>query len=179
MSDPINSQTYSLKYLPEEDRLLLSMEINPEQEWAVLVTRSLIKKLLGALASILENRPSQATGQSGHLRHSILQFEHSTAVDVSAARGETRKEERPARTLLAPPRLAREIKLTPKEDGSVVMIFDDGDRNLTVDLTAARVHVFIGIVLELAGGAGWDFPTIASWLAGAAPDAAPAHVQLH
>jgi hypothetical protein len=104
-------------------------------------------------------------------------LEHRQALARAAASGETRRNE-PLRPLVAAPRLIREIKVTPKPEG-VVVVLDDKERALTIDLDGPRLHSFLAALVEVATNAGWDLPRIASWLDAAPPSGTPGATVVH
>lgn len=58
------------------------------------------------------------------------------------------------------------MKITSRDDGGAVLVFDEGEKYLTFDLTPQRVHLFMAAILDIAGTAEWDFPPLAAWLDG-------------
>ena len=170
---------YHLKYFAEEDRLLISVDVAPAQEYAMMVTRRLLRQVLEFLSANFAKMKAEALGRDPSVQNTVLNFEHRHAVDEATATGDARKDEQ-HRSLIAPPLLVREIKVNPKPDGGATLSFYDGKQYLTVDLTAQRVHVFIAAVLDIAATSGWDFPPIATWLDRAAgADPGPAGRVMH
>lgn len=99
------------------------------------------------------------------VRDTVLGFEHQAAVSAAVAGGDARRNT-PAKALIAVPRLVRSAKITPRPDGSAVLVFDEGEKQLTLDLTAQRLHLFMAAILDIAGTAEWDLPPLAAWLEG-------------
>ena len=64
------------------------------------------------------------------------------------------------------PRLVQTVKITPRPDGSAVLVFDEGEKHLTLDLTAQHLHLFMAAILDIASTAEWDLPSLATWLEG-------------
>jgi hypothetical protein len=163
MTADATSGNFHLSYDAEEDRLLVSVDVASDQHYAMALTRRLAKLLLGALAQRQVNARADALGKNQLLRDTVLTFEHAQAVAAAMSSGDTKRNQ-PKKPLLAPPRLIREIKLAPKEDGGVIIVLDDKTRIMTIELNRARAHSFMAGVLDLAAGAAWDLPVIAAWL---------------
>lgn len=148
MTAQASSANFHLSYNAEEDRLLVSVDVAPEQEYAMALTRRLAKLLVGALADMQVHRKVEIVGKNPLLRDTVLNFEHATAVAAAISSGETKINEQ-RKPLLAPPRLIREIKLTPKEDGGSLVVLDDKQQVLKIDMSPQRVHSF------MAGVSSW------------------------
>jgi hypothetical protein len=167
MTAQATAGNFHLGYDAEEDRLLVSIDVAGDQHYAMALTRRLAKLLVGALAEMQVRQRADAAGKPPQWRDTVLNFEHAQAVAAGMSSGDT-KLNQPKKPLLAPPRIIREIKLTPKEHGGVIMILDDKNQILTIDLTRARAHSFMAGVLDIAARAAWDLPLIAAWLEQAA-----------
>lgn len=163
MSVQASAPRYNVRYVATEDRLLVSIDIPPDREFAMSLTRRLAKQLIGALATIHAKRREAETPANPTVRDTVLGFEHQAAVGAAVSGGDARKNTA-AKTLIAVPRLVRTVKITPKPDGSAVLVFDEGEKYLTLDLTPQRVHLFIAAILDIAGTAEWDLPPLATWL---------------
>ena len=61
-------------------------------------------------------------------------------------------------------KLVHEIKLVPKPDGGLSLIFNNSDQLLTIEVASDRVHMVIATFVQIAERAGWEFPPAASWL---------------
>jgi len=154
---------FHLSYDAEEDRILIAVDVDPGRRYAMALTRRLAKLVLGALADFAGRHSAGSAQTDPQRRDTVLTFEHSSAVEAALASGET-KTHQPAKPFVQPARLVREVKLTPKDDGDVVMALFDRNQVLTLDLSPARMHSFMAGLLELAASAGWDLPRIAAWL---------------
>jgi hypothetical protein len=151
MTVRINANQFSLKYLPDEDRLLFSVAMSPEHELGVLLTRRLTRSFTDALC-----------------KHAPAGEAAAAAPAATQQQGAEKKEEPRAKTLAVPPRLVREIHLAPKENGDIAIAFDNGEQQLVLDVSANRIAAVTGIFLDLASRAGWNFTDIASQPAQAA-----------
>ena len=161
----VTAQVYHLRHLVQEDRVLLAVDISPQHELAMLITRRLLRNVVTALAKMVTER----AGAMGAMRDTILDFEHSSRVASALAEGHIRDENRnpqEAKQLAAPLRLVQEVKVVSKKDGGVSLVFDNREQMLTLEVAPDRVHVVIETFLKIAGRAGWDFPPIAAWLEG-------------
>jgi hypothetical protein len=158
--------SFHLRHDAEEDRVLVLIDTNDANQYGMALTRRLAKLLLGSLADLEVKRRGQSGTADPARREAVLSFEHQHAVSQSLSSGETRRNE-PARPLVAAPRLVREIKLTPNASGGVALALDDKANAMTIQLDPQRLHSFMAALLEVAAGAGWDLPRIATWLEGA------------
>lgn len=165
MNVQASAPAYNIHYNAEEDRLLISIDVPPDREFAMSLTRRLAKHLVGTLAVVHAKRREAATPANPVARDTVLRFEHQAAVGAAVAGGDARKNT-PAKALIAMPRLVRSAKITPRPDGSAVLVFDEGEKQLTLDLTAQRLHLFMAAILDIAGTAEWDLPLLAAWLEG-------------
>jgi hypothetical protein len=181
----LSAVSYHVSYSAEEDRLLISLEVSPEREYAMGLTRRLAKLLIGALADLqvkkkdadraaeptiarpAGRRKLEALRRDPVVRDTVLSFEHTHAVAQSIATGDTRPRAR-GKPLVSAPLLIREVKITPKQDGGAIVHLDNRQQVLTLDLDARRIHSLMAGILELAEKVGWDFPVIAAWLERAA-----------
>jgi hypothetical protein len=161
----VTAQVYHLRHVLKEDRVLIAVDISPQQEFAMLITRRMLRNLVSALAKLVTDRAASM----GALRDTILDFKHSSSVAAALAEGHIRDENRnpeQAKQFAVPLRLLQEVKLVSKKDGGVSLILSNGEQVLTLEVSADRVHVVIETFLKIAERAGWDFPPIASWLEG-------------
>lgn len=154
MTVQINANQFSLKYIPDEDRMLFCVTISAEHEIGTLLTRRLTRWLIDAL--IKQAPPSAATVTKEDITKPVAS-EPSSAAGAGEAKpaGESR-EEKP-RTLAVPPKLVREVKVAPRESGDVALVFLTGEQQIVLDIAAARIVPVAEIFLDLAGKAGWDF----------------------
>jgi len=162
MTAPTAAVNFHLGYNADEDRLLLSVDVAGDREYAMALTRRLTKALVGALA----DRVAKGRGNLGinpALRDTVLSFEHAHAVADAQASG-MRRPRSGQIPLFAAPRLVREIKLKSNEDGGVALQLDDHERALNIELNIERLHSFVAGILDIAGGAGWDLPPPVPWL---------------
>jgi hypothetical protein len=163
VNTPQQSAAFHLSYDSGEDRILVAIDVESERRYAMALTRRLAKLVLAALADFAGKHSASSARTDPQHRDTVLNFEHSSAVAAALASGDT-KTHQPGKPLVEPPRLIREVKLTPKEGGAILVTLYDGQRTLTLELDQPRIHSFMAGVLELAAGAGWDLPLIAAWL---------------
>lgn len=152
MSVQINANQFSLKYIPDEDRMLFCVTISAEHEIGTLLTRRLARWLIDAL---MKQAPPIAAVMTKDDISKPAASEPAAAAGGAKPSGET-QEEKP-RTLAVPPRLVREIKLAPRDSGDVALVFLTGEQQIVLDIAAPRIVAVAEIFLDLAGKAGWDF----------------------
>jgi hypothetical protein len=163
MTPQITAQAYHLRYIADEDRILLSVDLSPQHELAMPLTRRLTRNLLTALAKIVAERGEAAAGGNPMMRDTILDFEHNQSVANAVAEGNMRNESVEKPPAVAP-MLVREVKIVPKPDGGFALVFDNSAQLLTLEVAADRIHMVIETFVQMAERSGWDFPPIASWL---------------
>ena len=180
MSPQITAYSYHLRFLADEDRIIIAVDLSPEHELAMLLTRRLTRNLLAALAKMMSDRgPAAAVAKdpvtaaaNPVLRDTILDFEHSQSVATAVAEGHMRNETR-EKPPAVPPRLVREVKIVPKPDSGLALIFGTGEQVLALEIAPDRIHMVIETFVQMAERAGWHFPPIASWLDPAKAAASP------
>jgi hypothetical protein len=170
MTVQINANQFSLKYIPDEDRMLFCVTISAEHEIGTLLTRRLTRWLIDALMK--QAPPSAATVTKEDITTPAAN-EPSPAAGENKPAGESR-EEKP-RALAVPPRLVREVKVAPRESGDVALVFLTGEQQIVLDIAAARIVPVAEIFLDLAGKAGWDFAGVAAKPVKPAPAEAEPH----
>jgi hypothetical protein len=159
----INAQSYHLRYIPTEDRMLLSVSVPDNREFGVFLTRRLTHGLLKALAKIVAERGAQKTVVNPALRDTILDFEHSKQVAAAVAQGTMREEKRETH-LSVPPKLINEVTIAPGADGSLSLVFDHPEQIMTLKIGSERLHMVIETFVRIAERANWDFSPLAGWL---------------
>jgi hypothetical protein len=159
----IAAQAYHLRYVPADDRILLSVDLSPECELSVPITRRLTRSLVMGLAKLLSDRAQLRTPDDARLRETMLDFQHSQSVADALAKGTMREEAR-QKPLTVPAKPVRTVNILEKPNGAITLMFDTSEQVLTVDVAPQRIHVVLSTFLRMADRAGWDFPPIASWL---------------
>lgn len=159
----VTAQGYHLQYRPEEDRVLLSVDLSPQQALSMPITRRLIRGLLDALVKVAAQQSRTPAEASPLLRDSILDFEHSQSVANAVAQGNMRnvpEAKRPAEISS----LVHEIKLVNQPGGGLSLIFNNSEHLITVEVASDRIHMVIATFVQIAERAGWEFPPVAGWL---------------
>jgi hypothetical protein len=177
MTLQVTAHSYHLRYAVDEDRILVSVDISPEHELAMPMTRRLTRNLLAAMAKMASDRgpASVPAGAPPLVRDTILDFEHSQSVATAVAEGHMRNEpprEKPP-SMPMPMRLVREVKLVPRNNGGIALVFENGEQQLILEIAPERIHMVIETFVQMAERAGWHFPPIASWLDPAKAAASP------
>jgi hypothetical protein len=157
------AQAYHLRYLPAEDRIVLSVDVSPECELCVPITRRLTRSLVMELAKLLSDRARAGSAEDPRLREAMLDLHHSQSLDDALAQGTMREEAR-QKPLSVPAQPVRKVNILEKPNGTIALVFDTSEQVLTVDVTPQRLHVVLFTFVRMAERAGWDFPPIASWL---------------
>jgi hypothetical protein len=159
----ITAQAYHLRYTVDEDRILLSVDISPDTELAIPITRRMTRNLVAALAKLVSERAGTGATNNPLVRDTVLDFEHSKSVADAVASGNMRDETR-KKPLTMSAKPVREVNIVPKANGAIALVFDNSEQLLTLDVARERIHIVISTFIRMAERAGWDFPPIASWL---------------
>ena len=160
----IIAQAYHLRYVADEDRIVLCVDLSGETELAMPITRRLTRNFLMALAKFVAERTrANESAVSPDARDAVLDFEHSKAVAHAVADGAMREEAR-KKPLSVASKPAREVNITPKAHGGLALSFDNSEQSVALEVSAERIHMVIETFVRMAERAGWDFPPVASWL---------------
>ena len=171
MSVQINANQFSLKYVPDEDRMIFCVTISSEHEIGTLLTRRITRWLIEAL---IKHAPQAA--QAVSVEDMVKQqAPDAPASGANEAREPKEAREEKPRTLAMPPKLVREVKIAPRENGDIALVFNTAEQQIVLDIASPRILAVSEIFLDLAAKAGWDF-------AGPAPRAitpTPAEAEPH
>lgn len=159
----IAARTYRLRYVAEEDRLLLSADLTDETELALPLTRRITRKVVAALAKYMSDRSRVGQDTNPLLRDTVLEFEHSNSVAKALAEGKMRTE-KPTKPVTVANKAVRKVNMAAKTNGGLALTFDTSEEAITLHVAPHRIHMVISMFLRMAERAGWDFLPIASWL---------------
>jgi hypothetical protein len=159
----ISSENFLVRYSPEEDRLLLTVDISAEHAVGMPLTRRLTRVLLNALADLVSRQREAAAQKSVALSDPSLSSEHKRIVDEAVAKGQIRKNV-PPKPLASAPKRAHGFKIEERQDGAAALTLDNGEQLMTLQLAADSIHAAMSVLLNQAEAAGWDFPPISEWL---------------
>jgi hypothetical protein len=172
MHKHVNASAMDIRFVPEEDRLLLTLR-SDDAAVDLLLTRRLTRLLLGGIVEMLMRSSSDMRRTPVDFRNDVLLFEHMTAATSwertrtpSADQGapaETGPEEAPARPVASARVLVTKLDLNIRE-GGISFVFYDGDV-LTGEIAFPRdkVHQFLSVLLERSVDAHWDLQEL-YWL---------------
>lgn len=163
MKVQISAQAYHLRYVPEEDRILLLVELSSSSDLAMPMTRRLTRNLITALAKLVAGRTQAGLAGNPLARDTVLNFEYSQSVAQAIAQGNMRDESREKEVTVSS-KPVREVNIVPKSNGDVALVFDNTEQALTLEVSADRIHIVISTFVRMAERAEWNFPAIASWL---------------
>jgi hypothetical protein len=159
----LTSENFQVRYSPEEDRLLLTVDISAENAVGIPLTRRLTRVLVGALAETVTKQREESAKKSVALTDPSLNQEHKRIVEEGFAKGQIRKNV-PVKPLASAPKRANGFKIEERADGAAAIVLDNGDLLLTLRLAPDGVHAAMSVLLNQAAAAGWDFPPITEWL---------------
>ena len=151
---------YHLTYSETEDRLIVSID---DEEQVIALTRRLTREMVKAIAKLVAQQKSPATGGNALVRDTVLNFERSKAVTEAYADGSARRSQRKSSDA-ALSKLARAVDISAKKSGGATLVFRDSGNLLTLALDARGIYVLISAIVDIAVIAGWDLPEMAAWL---------------
>jgi|GEM_PF-5513076 len=173
---------YHLRYWPEEDRVSLSVDVDDGHEARFMVTRRLVRGLIGLLAEIIARRAGPEKGDpptSVERVNECLRFAHEAAVARSRAGGRIGTGS-PAKEPAAPPILINRVDVRGRPGGEISVQLSRDEQVLTLSFSQEALHVFIDSVLRVAAHAQWDITLGQRWLQPSAhPFAAGSGIVFH
>ncbi len=169
----ITATAIDIRFVPEEDRLLLTLR-SEEAAIDLFLTRRLTRLMLAGIVELLMRSNRDLTRTPVDFRNDVLLFEHMAAAsswDRQRSPDDTADGAGPARPDAgAPPRpKATDRLLVTKldmniRDGGIGFLFHEGDA-LKAEITFPRdkVHQFLSVLLERTVEAQWDLQEL-YWL---------------
>lgn len=170
----INATAIDIRFLPEEDRLLLTLR-SEEAAVDLLLTRRLTRAMLAGIVELLMRSNRDLTRTPVDFRNDVLLFEHMAAASSwerqrvpddaggSDAGPASRPDDGPPRPKATDRLLVTKLDMNIR-DGGIGFLFHDGDV-LKAEITFPRdkVHQFLSVLLERAVEAQWDLQEL-YWL---------------
>jgi hypothetical protein len=161
----MNKTSYSLYFLPAEDRVALLLNSEGKNLPSLILTRRLVKMLCAYLKKLLENRvysSSDIEVQSPSVKQEIAKFEHQAI--VANADGVVNESSEPKKLRLENCFLATRIKFQTSEQ-SLSIIFLKGKRVMVnLGLGWEQVHYFLYAISKISKKAGWDLDSVLNWI---------------
>jgi hypothetical protein len=164
VSIQITAQSYHLRYLAEEDRVLFSVDVAQGQEIGIALTRRFTRNFLAAFAKFVSERVRLEAKHDSAARDAILDMEHNRSVADAIAKGSMREGPQPPAFPIPTPKLVQEAKFVSNERGGLALVFLNSEHRLVLEVGPGRIHMVLETFVKIAERAGWDFPPIASWL---------------
>ena len=167
----------ALHYRPEADRLLLRVNADDGQQFAVWFTRRLCARLWPHLASVVSRiavaREAAQTAPHAHLMpeaHEMLAQSARERMLRDADFKTPFQDQASAHPLGSEPMLATEVQLTPLPDGHLrLVIVDITKRNVQLQLTQTLATAVKELMQKALHQADWGFALQAAPAAGPDP----------
>ena len=155
----------SLHYRPEADRLLLRVNADDGQQFAVWFTRRLCARLWPHLATIVTRigvaHEAGQTAPDAHLMPEAHEMLAQSARERALRTADFKtpfQDQASAHPLGTEPMLATEVQLTPLPDGHLRLLIADIDkRNVQLQLTETLATAVKELMLKALHQADWGF----------------------
>ena len=155
----------ALHYRPDADRLLLRVNADDGQQFAVWFTRRLCARLWPHLAGIVSRigvaHEVAQTAPNAHLMPEAREMLAQSARERILRNADFKtpfQEQASAHPLGSEPMLAKEVQLTPLPDGHLrLVIVDTAQRNVQLQLTQTLAAAVKELMLEALRQADWGF----------------------
>jgi hypothetical protein len=162
LGESLMSETsYTLHYLPEEDRLVLILISDMKQLPSLLLTRRLTRLLCEQIKIFIEKNVNCSYQQESLFKNEIYKFEHEAAVGSSSVKF----QQKPQKITLNPNNLSivTRISIQPAVQA---LKFTFSRRNtvlMNLELGWQQVHCFFYALSEISKQAGWDMEGVFDW----------------
>jgi hypothetical protein len=145
-----------VSFAAAEDRLLLRISTQGNEEFRFWLTRRFVRALRPALTQSLAARPRIQTQADPLAKQELLRFEHEAALQKADFKTPFKGAER---TLpLGPdPRVLTRCQLKPRQDGGVVLVVaPEQGEGVDIALNAQLLHSFVALLEHALASAEWD-----------------------
>ena len=163
-----------ISYVPDEDRLLLRLSTQAQEEFRLWLTRRLVKLLRPALDQSLAAQPRIQTQASAEARQELLRFEHEKVLRAADFHTPYRATEK--QLPLGPqPLVVTRISLRRQDDGGVALLLTPSQgQGVDLALTPALLHSLVALLDSALAQSDWTLhePNLAA----TAPTATPVSV---
>lgn len=145
-----------LRFVPEEDRLLLRIRTTDRAEFRFWLTRRFVKLLWGVLQRLMESTEHARAQVDPHSRREVVSFQHEHAMRNSDF--STPYREAAAHSPLGPaPLLLSRIRLREDRGAArVLCLHPERGRGIEVAMNETLLHSFSHLLADTARAAQWD-----------------------
>ncbi len=144
-----------ISFVPDEDRLLLRLSTQEQEEFRLWLTRRLVRALRPALDQTLAAQPRIQTQATVQARQELLKFEHERVVQSADFKTPYRAEEKRL-PLGQQPLVVTQIKIQRRPDGGVALsLAPTNGQGLDLALTPPLLHSFVALLEHALAKADW------------------------
>ena len=164
-----------IAYVAAEDRLLLRMSTQDNEEFRFWLTRRFVKALRPKLGQTLSQQPSIQVHANPEAKRELLNFEHEQAVRASDFKTPYKQEQK-SLPLGAQTVVLTRFQLRPETDNRVVLTVGPEQGNgIDLALNPHLVHSLIALLDNAIKTADWDLSENANPVDEKKPAAGTAH----
>lgn len=160
-----------ITYVPDEDRLLLRLSTQAQEEFRLWLTRRLVKLLRPALDQSLAAQPRIQTQASAEARQELLRFEHERVVRTADFHTPYRAADK--QLPLGPqPLVITRITLRRQDDGGVALsLAPTQGQGVDLALTPPLLHSLVALLDSALAKSDWGLlePAMAATSAAVTP----------
>jgi len=153
----------SFGYDRTEDRIV-GVFAQGETGAKVLLTRRLVRNLIGALAKLLDKSSSLAGRAPAAMRAEVVDMEHRGAVAQIAHAAGFPPQAAAVAARPAPGMLVTRVDVKPQPGGYLLVLLDAAGRDVTVQMQWDDLHRLVGALNQQAAAAQWDLAGGVPWL---------------
>lgn len=163
-----------ISFVPDEDRLLLRLSTQDQQEFRLWLTRRLVKALRPAFDQTLVAQPRIQTQATPQARQELLKFEHERVVQAADFKTPYRAEEKRL-PLGQQPLVVTQIKIQRQPGGGIALsLAPTNGQGVDLALTPPLLHSFVALLENALATADWSLGQTA--IVSPPPDSGPVSV---
>ncbi len=148
-----------IRYIQEEDRILMRMNTVAEEEFRFWLTRRFLVRLWPVLQEALMSSPSVKQHSDYHSRQAIMAFEHERAQSKAAFNHPFREADN--LPLGKDPLLVVKAGFRHQDNGSLKLALkDNADKGIELILTNDLLHLLCKLLDDAAQQSEWKMTTL-------------------
>lgn len=145
-----------LRYIPDQDRLLLRLNTSDRQEMRLWFTRRLVSRIWPQLVRLLAAEGSVASQPHPEARAAVLAFRHQ-AVAAQADYSKPFRDDAAVTPLGPEPLLVTRVQLRPVDAGGIVLNLRPArGQGVELNLDLGMLHALCELMSRTVAGAEWD-----------------------
>ena len=163
----MSATSYSLHYLPEEDRIALMFTSDEQRLPCLLLTRRLTRMLCQQIKTFIEKNINRSYKEDSTYKNELYKFEHESAVESSSVK----LQQKPQKITLNSNNLALVTRISIQPGVQALnFIFSKKDFVLMkLELSWQQVHCFFYALARISKQAVWDIEEICDWESSESP----------